>query len=365
MLCLQILKAETEIFHFITCSQKCSNSEKSTHTKSMLNLGSWKDQNMSYQNHSTCSQINTCRANAWQTFNCRWHEYTTSDVKTCFRNRKILIFGDSRGRQLYHAIRNRFEGEGKVMDDLGFKERLRISNWHLESRFNLTHQSASGSNGSKPGPDKIDLKWVWQCALFKNFSSTHSELITYHKSQDLEDLPNLIIFNSLLLHQTRHCNSFQECKDKLETFKENFLDLIPFMRTAIQTGKTKIIWLANEDLVSEGLSDTSKRFDMIGWCNQVREESDYFVRKAIFDNFSNYEMRRIAFIGVNSESVYTKQHKKGELMIPLSDKTHLMVREEMVYLPDTLWVMANLVFNFACNGLMRFEGVDCCVSEQF
>ena len=128
--------------------------------QSMLNSGEWKDQKMTYADHRACSRIKSCRSSAWAPHNCRWHKYSSTDAKQCLQNKKILILGDSRARQLYLAMKNRLENEGRVMDDLSFKNKTSIADWQLKTYLPNYH---------------VNLRWVWQCDIYENFDN-HRDL---------------------------------------------------------------------------------------------------------------------------------------------------------------------------------------------
>ena len=89
----------------------------------MLSSGSYQNKTLFSSNHSNidliseCSKSESCKANAWlPSLKCTWHKYSTEDARQCFKNKKIQVIGDSRGRQLYLGMKDRLEGKGWVYD---------------------------------------------------------------------------------------------------------------------------------------------------------------------------------------------------------------------------------------------------------
>ena len=89
---------------------------------------------------------------------------------------------------------------------------------------------------------------------------------------------------------------------------------------------------------------------------------DIWTKLKIDKNFNSLEKKFIAAIPVTQKTLYTEDDKKGDLMIPGFDKTHVMWRRYNTTVPTVLWVHVNLMLNFVCNDFMGFDRdeVDCC-----
>ena len=319
----------------------------------MLSSGSYQNQSL---DHTQCSQTESCKANAWlPNPKCTWHKYSTSDARKCFKNKKIQVIGDSRGRQMYLAMKDRLEGKGWVYDDLSFKSKTRDENkWRIESRI-----EESGTH----------IRWDWITKLPKNFG--HQAHSLYWSIDDVMDkgeeeksasnFPDLIIFESLLLHATRGCNNTEICNANFQYFKEAVQELIPFFKKVAKINRTKIIWMGNEDL--RQIPDPHKRPDKyfkVDICNKIRREADVWMGEFFRSEFTEEELRSLGFISVAAETVWTESGKSGRIMLS-NDNTHLLQREVNTTLTTALWVDANLIYNFVCNEVIRPEGVTCCV----
>ena len=129
--------------HFIPTVQKQKNTPKLTPKDrciSMLNDGHWADDNV---DHILCSKDDNCKANVWKPKSCHWHAYTTQETRTCLKNEKILILGDSRGRQGYIGLKNRLTGDRTLYDEVE----------HHDLRFDLYGTS---------------LEWYWTTSINDN-----------------------------------------------------------------------------------------------------------------------------------------------------------------------------------------------------
>ena len=229
----------------------------------MLNLGDWTDQNMSFLDHFECSKHYNCKSTAWQPYNCNWNIYTSSQAHTCLKNKNILIFGDSRARQLYRALISRLTYDDRVYDDLDFKNDSDDQrDWHLRTDFLRRDQN-------------ITVKWSWQCNLYKDFFNKHPDLLDVkNKDRNLTmvDIPyDVIIFNSMLLHSTRACKDLAACSFQFDNFKKDFLELLPNLKKLLKIKPNiKIIWMGNEDLFVLPENKNSYRGKRISWSNSIR-----------------------------------------------------------------------------------------------
>ena len=305
---------------------------------SMLNLGHWKDQNL---NHTNCQLSEACKSTAWEPYNCRWHSYTKTDALSCLINKKIQVLGDSRGRQMYLALKDRFLNLGWAFDDMSFKEKIEKSkDWILTT-------PVSSHN--------LILRWDWYTGLGDTLLTDKDWI----EDINSESFPDLLIFESLLLHPTRNCDNDEVCDERFEMFKKRIEEqIIPFMKKVVHQGKpdSKIIWMGNEDLKHHEKTNKTR----INNCNRVRQKSDVWMRKIFYEKFTREELQRVAFVGAAADTAWTKDGRRGELMMSV-DRTHLMVRSTNTTMPDSLWTDANLILNFACNDVLRPEGATCCM----
>ena len=93
------------------------------------------------------------------------------------------------------------------------------------------------------------------------------------------------------------------------------------------------------------------RHQKITTCNQFMRQTDQFTKNAINKNFTTFEKQFITFISITQKTAYTIDDQKGELMIPKSDMTHLMLRRVETFVPVVLWVHVNIILNFVCGVL--------------
>ena len=90
--------------------------------------------------------------------------------------------------------------------------------------------------------------------------------------------------------------------------------------------------------------------------------------KTVFENeFTEQDKRRIAYMSVNKDLIYTKEGRQGDMLLNPKDNIHLMMahRKDTV-VPTTLWTEVNLILNFLCNNDMRdeFPEASCCVADE-
>ena len=236
----------------------------------MLTSGSYQilqNESSSPLNHTECSKSEFCKANSWlPSPKCTWHKYSTQDARNCFKNKKIQLIGDSRARQLYLAMKDRLEGKGWVYDDLSFKVEgdgvLGKDFWKIESNVSFDESNTR-------------IRWDWIVKLPKNFGRQEAKHKLNWRIEKKEEemvkeinsdhFPDVIIFNSLILHQTYYCKPSHSvkvnltCSEIVKNYKEAVQNLIPFFKKVAEIGRTtnkmrKIVWMGIEDLEQQPFS---------------------------------------------------------------------------------------------------------------
>lgn len=283
-----------------------------TSCQQMLNSGSYKPN----IDHTICDVDEKCKQEAWVPEGCSWHRYTPIDTRKCLKDKKVLILGDSRGRQVYIALKNRLTGETDLMDEV--------------AHHNLKYEKHDGQ-----------VKWLWTTNV-RDGSVT--KLLKRMLDEDNEhvDRPDLIIFNSLLLHPTSHKN-ISICEDELKIFKDvTKNEVIPALSSLAQMG-TKIVWMASEDMFP-------KHAYTIDQVNTLRKHND-FLEEEISKMTNDF-----TFAGMNRHTAYHKE--TGKLL--LGDGTHKLIRRQYTQVPMSLWADVNGLLNYYCNPIMNWSDADCC-----
>ena len=317
---------------------------------SMLNDGQWIDENV---NHTLCSQDENCKANVWKPKSCQWHAYTTKDTRACLKNEKILILGDSRGRQGYIGLKNRLTGDNTLYDEVE----------HHDLKFNLYGTS---------------VEWYWTVNI--NDGKMVDRLTEILESDDVDNWPDLIILHSLLLHPTSHANR-SVCEFELNNFKKDMTKKIfPILKSLIEKAQKftrasknlRILYLGSEDLKRKPVPELGYTSEVQNYylqqhnifmeklIEQYAENNNFKNQRSITgvpDDFMNFP--KINYVDLMTRTAYTKSDKGGELM--MSDGTHKLDRRVETQVPTSLWVDTNGILNYFCNEKMMFEDVDCCV----
>ena len=262
---------------------------------SMLNFGYWKSQNL---NHTFCSSNESCRENAWKPVNCQWKKYSSEDALQCFKNRKILFIGDSRGRQAFRSMENRLEG-----------------NLYLNDQ--VEHHDIFKKIIFNQGKDHVSIRWLWITKLTDHFNTAgilEQLFLDLLRIKDLSKIPSLIVFNSLLLHPTRICHSIELCNRNYKGFKYIVeFKFLPIFRQFIKK-KVTIVWLG-----SEALSD---RHSFSHSQNLVLKDQNFWLRKLFYTNFSEDERKLIAFIGATAKTVWSWKNYSGDLLLSDGTRVH-------------------------------------------
>ena len=202
---------------------------------------------------------------------------------------------------------------------------------------------------------KTTLKWIWTTSLGGNWND---------RFKSMQSNPELIIFNSLLLHKTRACTDNQKCQLNYNKFKQEVTEtFIPLFKEILKSNNfTKILWLGSEDMKQKGRN------------NGIRREHNLWLREKFYEEFgfsesdSDTTQNRVAFMGVNFETAFRfNKIEKSEIRglnstlsienylentyrdVMLYDGTHLMERRVETTVPTALWADANVILNFACN----------------
>jgi len=277
----------------------------------MLNSGSYSPN----INHTVCDLNDDCKREAWQPEGCQWHKYTPDDTRQCLKNKKVLILGDSRGRQVYIALKNRLTGETELMDEV--------------AHHNLKYEKHNGQ-----------VKWLWTT----NVRDGSVTKLLHRMLDDVSNVerPDLIIFNSLLLHPTSHKN-MTICENELMIFKDiTKKEIIPALGKLVKKG-TKIVWMASEDMFP-------KHAYTVDQVNTLRKHNDFLEAEI---NKMNSDF---SFAGMNRKTAYHREN--GQLL--LGDGTHKLVRRQFTQVPVSLWADVNALLNYFCNPSMQWEDASCC-----
>lgn len=147
---------------------------------SMLASGRWQDPNLNFK---TCDQNLLCKQSAWQPTSCHWHIYSHKDARWCLKHKNIKFFGDSKSRQLYVAFKSRLEKDINVFDDRSYR---RFENGSVTPVDSWRFEDFMGN---------VKLNWEWAEKLTGEFE--------VERGLDRGDLPDVLIFNSLMLHGTK------------------------------------------------------------------------------------------------------------------------------------------------------------------
>lgn len=297
--------------------RKLRSIENPENCKKMLNDGHWNFKG----NHDECMKDENCKMNSWEPEGCNWHKYTTEDSKQCLNEKKVLVLGDSRGRQTYIALKNRLTGDQDLMDEV--------------EHHNLKYEKHGGV-----------VKWAWKTNIH---DGGVEKLLTRMISENSTvERPDLFIINSLLLHPTSHINR-TKCFEQLRMFEAVALNSIfPLLREVAKLG-TKILWLASEDMLPKH-DFTADQVDALRAHNEFLQEN--------LNQFSP-DLRFMSFLGVNRKTVYGSE---GNLL--LGDGTHKLQRRVMTQVPASLWSDINVILNFYCNDIMQWDDATCCVSKK-
>lgn len=303
-----------------TDSRKLRSIENPDNCRRMLNDGHWKFNGETDQ-HLQCMMNETCKMNAWEPEGCEWHRYTPEDSQLCLKEKKVLVLGDSRGRQTYIALKNRLTGEADLMDEV--------------EHHNLKYEKHGGQ-----------VRWAWKTNIHDG--GVEKMLARMVSENSTMERPDLFIINSLLLHPTSHLNRTL-CFEQLSTFKAVALNSIfPLLREVAKLG-TKILWLASEDMFPKHVF-TADQVDALRAHNEFLQEN--------LNQFSP-DLKFMSFLGVNRKTVYTPN---GNLL--LGDGTHKLQRRVTTQVPASLWSDINVILNYFCNDFMLWDDATCCVSKK-
>ena len=300
--------------------RKLRSIENPDNCRKMLNDGHW-DFKGEIQQHNECMLDEKCKSEAWVPEGCNWHKYTSEDSRQCLKEKKVLVLGDSRGRQTYIALKNRLTGDQDLMDEV--------------EHHNLKYEKHGGQ-----------VRWAWKTNIHDG--GVEKLLTRMLDANSSHERPDLFIINSLLLHPTSHMNR-TKCFEQLQTFEAVALNSIfPLLREVAKLG-TKILWLASEDMFPKH-TFTADQVDALREHNKFLQEN--------LNQFSP-DLRFMSFVGVNRKTVYTPG---GNLL--LGDGTHKLQRRVITQIPASLWSDINVILNYYCNDFMQWDDATCCVSKK-
>ena len=94
--------------------------------------------------------------------------------------------------------------------------------------------------------------------------------------------------------------------------------------------------------------------------SDFRRKADIWMANFFKNEFTEQESKNLAFISVSADTAWTGSNKSGRLMLS-NDALHLLPRLVNTTVTAALWTDVNLIYNFACNEVIRPEGVTCCV----
>ena len=133
----------------------------------------------------------------------------------------------------------------------------------------LPHPKSQNKLKSNVQESNTHIRWDWITELPRDFGHQDAEHKLYWSTNDIyykeeelieeinsDNFPDLIIFNSLLLHPTRNCANTTICNEIFQHYKEAVLKLTPFFKKVAEIGRQankirKIVWMGNEDLMQK------------------------------------------------------------------------------------------------------------------
>ena len=304
--------------------------------RKMQSSGSWRFQRLGKIGHAECSKNVTCREQAWVPNGCTWHVYHRNDSAECLKNHRIHVIGDSRSRHTFRAMVNRLDDQLFLQDD-------------------VSHETLSKFYEQ----ENVLLDWQWMENLEAANLQKLRALVKNYTCATTENVKQVLILQSFLLHPTWKCPTKDECYKAFETYKTAVKNLLPNFYDFLSTGSgRRLIWVGHSDVISNAHIRSHPAYERNTDSNKIKGLADVWTEKTLRRHLDPKFFRNWAFLSANRQMLYSRDHRKGW---PLTaDGTHLMPRRVNTTLPTTLWAQANLALNFLCNRGLS-EGADCCL----
>ena len=151
--------------------------------KSLMENGDWSDFKMFDNLTHTTKWMQFNYTGNFQPKNCQKHTYTKQELNTCFKNKTVSIFGDSRSRTIYKVLKSRFQGSATVTDSHFGVFPLRfdgpvfdgVKPYNIEQLSNaIKHKNKRGNSksGKVNQPNIISYTWTTHFSKMQHILKT-------------------------------------------------------------------------------------------------------------------------------------------------------------------------------------------------
>ena len=127
-----------------------TENQKFGYCDAYLNSGQWK-RTITKDTFRECPKTKECRESIWDSqVSCGVHYFTPTDVRSCLSGVNFHMFGDSRTRQLFFALKAFAQGQFNLTDDGG-----RVNRKYDENGLNIKYYWSPKLSNSKPFYPKL------------------------------------------------------------------------------------------------------------------------------------------------------------------------------------------------------------------